>query len=301
MAEAPATAVQPVPRKALLEGIAAILVVVAIWTSFILIARYTATRTLTAWDLGALRLGAAALVMLPLMLRRGMAGLSLRRALALATTAGLGFPLMAYAAFGFAPVAHASVFMPGILPLWTALLALVLLGIRPSGPQAVGLGLILAAAVLLLADQGHATPGAWRGDLLFAGASFSWALYTIAARRWQVPAIQATGAVAIGAALLYLPVYALLLPKGLAATSGAEILFQAFYHGVIAVVISLFAYTRALAVLGAARTTLITALVPGLAAVLAVPLLGEPLTLAILAGLVLSTTGMLVGVLGGRG
>ena len=67
----------------------------------------------------------------------------------------------------------------------------------------------------------------------------------------------------------------------------------------MSVVLNTLLYTRMVATFGPTVSTMITALVPGVAAVAAVPLLGEPLTAAAVVGLVAVTAGMLVGVSGG--
>ena len=46
---------------------------------------------------------------------------------------GLMYALLAYSGFFYAPAAHASVLLPGSLPLWTSLLAVVVLGERIDG------------------------------------------------------------------------------------------------------------------------------------------------------------------------
>jgi drug/metabolite transporter (DMT)-like permease len=51
---------------------------------------------------------------------------------------------------------------------------------------------------------------------------------------------------------------------------------------------------------GPVRTTMLTALVPGLSALTAVAVLGEPLGLALIGGLALVTAGILVGVRAAR-
>lgn len=280
------------PRRELLVGLACAAVVVAVWTAFLLVSRAGAVGTLLPYDLAALRFGVAGLVMLPVLLRSGLAGLRLAQALLLVVSAGLGFPLLAYAAFALAPAAHGGVMMTGTLPLWTAILAGLLLGERLGGARLASLALILAGVASLALPLLGGSPSVLAGDLLFAGASFSWAIYTIAARAWAVPPLPATAIVAVGAALLYLPVYLLFLPKGLAATPAAELVLQGLFQGVVAVIVSLLAFTRAVAALGPAPTTMIAALVPGLGAVLAVPLLGEPLEPWAVAGLVLVSLGM---------
>lgn len=288
-----APAARPVtPRRELLVGLACAAVVVAVWTAFLLVSRAGAVGTLLPYDMAALRFGVAAVVMAPVLVRHGLAGLSLRQALLLVASAGLGFPLLAYAAFALAPAAHAGVMMTGTLPLWTALLAALVLREPLGGLRLASLALIVLGVAALAASLGQGAPGTWRGDLLFAAGSMCWAVYTIAARAWRLPPVTATAIVAVGAAALYLPVYAVALPKGLTATSWGEIALQGLFQGVFAVIVSLLAFTRAVAALGAGPTTMIAALVPGLAAVLAVPLLDEPLGGWAVSGLALVSVGM---------
>ena len=62
-------------------------------------------------------------------------------------------------------------------------------------------------------------------------------------------------------------------------------------------VVSGIAFTRMIQHYGPVRSTMITALVPGLSAIGAVLFLGEPLHWNLVAGLALVTTGILLGVL----
>jgi len=62
-------------------------------------------------------------------------------------------------------------------------------------------------------------------------------------------------------------------------------------------VVSGIAFTRMIQHFGPVRSTMITALVPGLSAMGAVLFLGEPMHWSLVAGLLLVTAGILVGVL----
>ncbi|MFD1733124.1 EamA family transporter [Deinococcus malanensis] len=99
-----------------------------IWSGFILVSRLGAQGTLSAFDVAALRFGVSGLVMLPYLLRHGAGGLTLPQVAALGVSAGLGYAMLAYSGFQLAPAAHAAVFMPGMLPFFTAALAWWFLG-----------------------------------------------------------------------------------------------------------------------------------------------------------------------------
>lgn len=298
-AEASAQPRQPLSRD-LAAGLAAGALVVAIWTAFLLVSRAGVLGPLAPTDIAGLRIGVASVAVLPIVLRHGLAGLRLHQAALLVATAGLGFPLLAYAGFAHAPASHAAVMMPGTLPLWTALLARLVLREPLSGRRVLSLALIFAGVAALASGLEAAPAGAWRGDLLFASASLSWAIFTVAARVWKVDPLKAAGVVGLGAGLCYLPIWILLLPKGLAGAGWPELVAQGIYHGLLAFLVAFVAFTRCVAILGPGPTTMLTALVPGLGAVLAVPILGEPLTLAAVGGLALVTAGMLTTVTGLR-
>ncbi|MBB6558200.1 drug/metabolite transporter (DMT)-like permease [Acidovorax soli] len=304
-------------------GLLAALVTVTIWTSFIVIARASAQRSLAPLDISLLRIVGASLVLLPwgwwlVRRRRAQMGASAPASslggvspLPLSTTALLGifggvlYAVLAYAGFFHAPATHAAVLMPGSLPLWTALLAVVVLRDRITPLRALGLALIVAGDLLvggrsLLA--GFAGGDVWKGDLLFMLAAACWASYSVQARRLAVDAVQATIAITAFALLVYVPVWGVLVALGtvtshLRQAPWSEILFQLVFQGGGSVVVSGIAFTRMIQHYGPVRSTMITALVPGLSAVGAVLFLGEPMHWNLGAGLALVTTGILLGVL----
>ena len=304
-------------------GLLAAVVTVTIWTGFIIIARASAQRTLTPFDIALLRIVGASLVLLPWgwwMVRRrhaalgasapassqpGISPLSLRTTALLGSFGGLLYALLAYSGFFHAPATHAAVLMPGSLPLWTALLAAWLLRDHITPLRAAGLALIVAGDLLvggrslLAAFSGG---DVWKGDLLFMLAASSWATYSVLARRHAVDAVQATIAITAFACMVYLPSYALLVWLGavtshLAQAPWSEIAFQMLFQGGGSVVVSGIGFTRMIQHYGPVRSTMITALVPGLSAVGAVVFLNEPMHWNLVAGLLLVTAGILVGVL----
>ena len=299
-------------------GLVAALVTVAIWTGFIVIGRASAGFSLLPFDIALLRIVGAGAVLLPWgwwLARRERAAASLwglsplplplRPTLLAGLFGGLLYALLCYAGFFFAPAAHASVLMPGSLPLWTALLAAALLGERIPAARALGLACILAGGLLVggagllaaLAGGGEV----WKGDLIFIGASFCWSMYGVLARRFGLDPVRATIAISVFALLAYLPTFALLvatgvLPTRLGAAPWGEIVFQMLFQGVGSVVISGITFVQMVRAFGPVKSTMITALVPGLSALGAVIFLGEPLGWNLLAGLALVTAGILFGV-----
>ncbi|RYF79705.1 MAG: DMT family transporter [Comamonadaceae bacterium] len=333
-------------------GIGAAVITVAMWTAFIIIARASAARSLTPLDLAAARIVGAALVLLPWgwwLVRQaratgaasgpiqgssffGLSPMSLRLTALAGVFGAVLYAVFSYTGFFYAPAAHASVLMPGSLPLWTALLAALVLRDRITPVRALGLVLIVAGDLLvggrsllhafsgsetwgpaLAAAQTSLPPegapvalappgsGVWKGDLLFMAAAFCWACYAIVVRRHGLDAVRATIAITVFAMFSFVPVYALLVGLGvlnsqLTSAPVGEVLFQMLFQGVGSVVISGITFTQMVRHFGPVRSTMITALVPGLSALGAVFFLGEPLHVNLLLGLALVTAGILFGV-----
>jgi drug/metabolite transporter (DMT)-like permease len=141
----------------------------------------------------------------------------------------------------------------------------------------------------------------WKGDILFVCASTCWALYAVTCRKHGLGAVPATIAVVVFCALSFVPVYLLLVASGaiasqLATAPWSEMLFQAVWQGMGSVVISGITFTKMIQYFGPIRSTMLTAVVPGLSAIGAVIFLGEPLYWNLIAGLALVTVGIVVGV-----
>ncbi len=304
-------------------GIASAITTIAVWTMFIVVARFMALKSLTPLDIVLCRIVGAALVLLPwgfFMVRKMRAEnpqaatslwispLPLQLTVTLGLFGGVGYAVLAYSAFTFAPAAHGSVLMPGLLPLSTALLSVLLLGEVLSKPRKMGLllilcgGLLVGGASIWKAYTDSSTGGqVWKGDVLFVMASSCWAFYTVLCRKHKLDAVPTTIAVIVFCVFTFIPLYALLVGAGLlvskiSAAPMWEILFQTFWQGMGSVVISGIAFTQMIRYFGPVRSTMLTAIVPGLSALGAVIFLGEPLGWNLMMGLGLVTAGIVVGV-----
>ena len=292
--------------------IASAIVVVAIWTLFLVLTRQGVKGGFTPWDLAFVRFGFAAAVVLPVFLwrpaGRRFGKLTMGRALAVALFAGLGLTCLVFTGLSFAPAAHAAVLTTGTLPFSVAIFSWWMFGDRIAGRKLLSLGLILLGVLCMAwyafvstaaaGAQTGAQAGAWRGDILFPLASASWAMFVVLVRRWGVGAVDATLATALISFVLYAPVYLLFLPKQMMAAPWLDIVWNGVFQGIFALVVSMSLYTRVVQAFGPSRTTMITAVCPGLAALIAVPMLGEPLSALVLMGLAAVTAGMVVGVSG---
>ena len=281
-------------------GLIAAFFAICIWTGFILVSRHGGKSVLTGWDVTALRFGVGSLIALFFLPRVTLPPYKV--ILLFSTFGGIGYSVVVYAGFRLAPAAHAAVLLPGSLPFATAVIAWLWLRQKPSPAQRIALLLVFIGITLTAADTlthgAHLTGTQMLGDLLFLCGSSSWAVFTLLLRRYPMPPLTAAVTTTLGSAILYLPVWWLFLPSTLNQAPVAEIAMQAAYQGVLVVFVAMMLYTFAVRSLGGQTVTLLMAIVPGLSALAAVPVLGEPLSLFTLAGLGAVTTGA---VLGARG
>ena len=141
----------------------------------------------------------------------------------------------------------------------------------------------------------------WIGDLLFVCASICWSAYSVTVRRFGLDAARATMAITAFALVSFGPLFSLLvllniLPSHFSQASWTEILLQVSFQGVGSVAISGITFTQMIRSYGPVKSTMITAVVPGLSALGAVIILGEPMSWNLMVGLALVTCGILFGV-----
>jgi drug/metabolite transporter (DMT)-like permease len=278
-------------------GLIAAFFAICIWAGFILVSRHGGKSVLTGWDVTALRFGVGSLIALFFLPRVTLPPYKV--ILLFSAFGGIGYSVVVYAGFRMAPAAHASVLLPGSLPFATAVIAWLWLRQKPSPAQRIALILVFIGITLTAADTlyhgAHLTGMQMIGDLLFLCGSSSWAVFTLLLRRYPMPPLTAAVTTTLGSAILYLPVWWLFLPSTLSQAPVAEIAMQAAYQGVLVVFVAMMLYTFAVRSLGGQTVTLLMAIVPGVSALAAVPVLGEPISLLTLAGLGAVTMGAVLG------
>ncbi|HEX6210987.1 MAG TPA: DMT family transporter [Methylomirabilota bacterium] len=266
-------------RPRLVLALVAGLVAMLLYAGQFVLSRWSIQRTLSLWDLAALRFAAAGLLLLPVVLRHGLAGaagVGWGRSLVLALSAGGPYTLIMFAGLALAPAGHGAVIIPGATPVVSTMLVWLWFGERPWPARLVGLALVVVGLVLVgwPGISGAAGERIWLGDLLFVVAGVLWGLFTVLARRWQVDPLRAT-AMVWTLALAYLPIYAAFAGDRLLQAPRGEVVFQALYQGVGVAILALALYSWAIRELGASVASLLMPLVPVLGMLLAVPVLGE--------------------------
>jgi drug/metabolite transporter (DMT)-like permease len=292
------SAAAPGGRGALL-GWAAAFATVLIWAFWMVGTRHAVTHSLPPAAIGLLRFGVPALVLAPFWWRalarlRGSPAGRPAPLVALGLL-GSGAPFFLTVATGmrYAPAAEIGALLPGTMPLFVALIGWGFLGeriapVRVFGFALVGLGVVLIGGAGLL-DLGG---GAWRGHGLLLAGALQWGIYTHAYRASGLKPLEAAGCVALASVLILLPAGAPALAAAAGSGLAGPVLVQAVLQGLLSGVAGMVLYGVAIDRLGASRAAAISPLGPFLAALLAVPLLGDVPGLVAGLGLAASAAGV---------
>jgi drug/metabolite transporter (DMT)-like permease len=257
-----------------LYGLAA----VSLWAAWVVAVRLGIRTSLKPWDITAIRFAVAGVILLPYLLKKGLAVERLGGWGLAAIMLGGGAPmvLLAYGGLAFAPAAHAASLYTALIPVYVAILAWGVLGEAFTVARRIGLVLIVAGAFGIVWGAGG-TIGTRQnvGHVLFVGAGLLWACYTVALQKARLEGLHAAALAAVASLITYVPAYFVFFGVGLFDTPWRDLALQAFVHGILVAVISLLLYGRAVRLLGASSGSAFAALAPAITALLAIPILDE--------------------------
>jgi drug/metabolite transporter (DMT)-like permease len=214
--------------------------------------------------------------------------------------AGLGFTAVAgynwlfLTGLTLAPATDGSIIVPGLAPIFTMILAALVLGERLGVRAFVGFGIAAVGLVLVVSPAAGGGSERLLGDLFFVAGAALWGVYSVLARRastrFNAISVSLYG-IAFGTVVL---VPLAVIEGGLGSLTGApvEALAGIGYLAVFGTVGAFVLLNLGVARLGAARASAFALLVPVVGVLSSVWLLGEtigPMTLvggaAVLAGL----------------
>ena len=291
-------------------GIAALLLATFSWGGMFLVSKGVLVHVSPAW-FTLVRYGISALVLLPLLARRGPTVWHKLRANALGLSvrgfAGFGvFSILLLTGLALSVPSHGAVIVATV-PMSTQMLRWVLDGIRPSRATLLTSALALAGVVVVsgvLASTSSAEVSTWRGDLLVFGSTLGWVWYTRGAARYaELDVLEYTGMTVL-ASLPLLAIAALLFTSvGLAEVPHLADLEATWpsllYVGAISSAVAVLAFNYGVRALGAVTATGFMNFVP--VSVLLIGLvMGKLPTAAELAGMAMVVTALLIHTMASR-
>jgi drug/metabolite transporter (DMT)-like permease len=266
-------------KRSLLIGVLCGASAALCWAAGFVVAKHGITIGFSPAELAFHRFFWSGLILMPLGLRAGFAnlgGMGWRRGLIVSVLAGPPQAFTAYTGFILVPLGHGTTVQPATAALAGLILASLVLHETMTTVRKIG-AIAIVAGLLIYGAESFTTTGSHgvAGDLLFVTAGIFWATFGMLLRLWQIHGMRAIGVVATLSILIYLPIYFVIYGwHDFFVHGAAETWLQIVTQGLIAGVLPIYLYARAVTLLGAGRTATFTALVPVFGAVIGVAALG---------------------------
>jgi drug/metabolite transporter (DMT)-like permease len=236
------------------------------------------------------------LLLMPMVLRDGIAdlgGFGWGRGLVVTVLSGPPQALLAYTGFMLVPLGHGTTIQPACAALFGLILASLVLGERMTAQRIIG-AVAIIAGLIVFGVESLATIGSHGvgGDLLFTTAGLFWATFGMLLRQWRLVGVRAVAVVGALSVLIYAPLHALFIGyDGMLRMGWQENLLQLVVQGILAGMLPIYLFARAVMLLGAGRAATFPALVPGFALIIGYLALGVLPSIAQLVGLVIVVIG----------
>lgn len=286
--------------RRLLPGIAVGLAAASIGALYTVFARWGISQGMEASDMTFLRFAVAGLVMLPFLVRVLWADtksffVQWRAWLAVSLLAGPLFGILMFTALKWAPASHAAVFPFAAMSVMGTLMSAWVLKEPLSPRKLVGVVIIIAGLLVLSGlETNTLSAKTLAGDALFVAAGTLWAAFGMVMRTKRLNPMVATSVISFAALVTYVPTYLHVIGMSrLLAVPASVFWTELIIQGLIAGVGTLYTYSKMVSLLGPARAALFPALAPGIAALLAWPVLGHMPSVTELTGLLISIAGLI--------
>lgn len=265
---------------------------VFIWAGWIILSRVGVQSSLTPEDITFLRFGTGAFVTLPFALTYDWRKLTLWKAVVVSL--GCGFPYTMFSFYGLQIIkaANAGVIVNGLLPVFGAILAFLVLGESTTRKRVIAIAIILAANLTMMGNPGHFADR-WFGWLMLLCASLVFSSYMFLGKRWGYTVKDVLAFLPLINIVIFIPIW-LVSDSGITETTFSAILTQSLYQGVLVSVITLMLTFYAIQHIGAMSLSIFFSFVPFVTAIMAWVLLGETLSLHEIMAIVLCSVGLLI-------
>ena len=275
------------------KGYTSILTAVLIWAGWMVATRFAVNEAVAPLDLALLRYGVPAICLAPWWMQCGVLARGVPR-WALLMMMGWGAPFVIFMAMAMetASVAHVAAIVPCVMPLFAGAMSYAIFGERFGLSEKIGFGLIaLGAAFIIIPLVGAGDEAALGNIGLLMLCALGWASFSVAFKRSGLTPPQAAGLVclystiAVGALLVW-------VGSSLSDMDWQVIAFHGTAQGLLSGAVATIAFGVAIQSLGPPRAASFSALVPGLAALIAYLWLGEVPTALDTIALILASLGV---------
>ncbi|HEY5306031.1 MAG TPA: DMT family transporter [Pseudolabrys sp.] len=284
------------PSREILIGILCGTAAALGWAAGFVAAKHGISAGFSPADLAFHRFFWSGLLLMPIVLRDGikdLGGIGWGRGLMMSILSGPPQSMIAYTGFMLVPLGHGTTIQPATAALSGLILATLVLGEHATGQRIFG-GVTIIAGLLVFGFESLTTIGGHGvgGDLLFALAGLFWATFGILLRHWRVSGTRAVAAIGALSVLVFAPLYLIFVGyDGILRMGWTENLLQVVVQGILAGMLPIYLFARAVILLGAGRAATFTALVPGFGLIIGYLALGVVPSIPQVIGLVIVVIG----------
>ena len=247
-----------------------------IWGAWPVITALGVQASLSPLQLVMLRIFVSAPLLLPWVFRGRNSWREWRRVLLLSLLAGAPYSFIASSGFSYTSATHGGVIIPGTIMLTSLFASHFFLHDRLNRFRILGaIGILVGLALLAFGAAGGGNSASLIGDLIFAAAGVLWASYTLLLRLWPMDPVVVTARVAfvslfwVGAALPFTGI------PDFSDIPTDMLTLQIVWQGTISSVLAIIFFNKGVAILGAARASVLNAIIPVVSTLLAFFILSE--------------------------
>ena len=268
------------------------IVLVCIWSGWIVVSRLGVQNTLEPADITLLRYSTACLATAPLILRYDWRKFKPLHYLAVGL--GVGFPYTLLSFYGLRAIkaAHAGVLVNGMLPVLGLIVAWLLFNQRITPLRYAAIALIFLSN-LIMAGSDLFSMSHLRGILLLLAAAGVYMMHMTGIRQWRFDWRDVLVTVPVVNVILFIPLW-FLFPSALFKAPMDEIVLQSVYQGIVVNIAALMCVAYTIRKLGLITASLYMSFVPVVTALFAWIFLGEHLILREILGIAGCSAGLLL-------
>lgn len=292
--------------KQQIVGVFAALVTVLIWSSYFLSLRIGALTPLTLVELSFFRYAVPGLILLPIFIKSMREYSKVPKIYLFGIVIGSGLPFFLFSAYGMqlTQVAYGSTLIPGTVPLFVTLIAVIIYKQPLPIFRQFGLfGICSGIVAMIIPSQFHLDRYLLLGQGIFIVCAFLWAIFTISIRQSGLSPLKVAALAAFPNGVLITLWIAVTHPElGYTALPVSAVLMQLVVQGILVGIFSGLCFSKAIMSIGAEKTAAIGAATPAIASFLATMMLGETIHMSLFMGMVFVIGGVFIasGVLSGE-
>ncbi|MCP4969847.1 MAG: DMT family transporter [Arcobacter sp.] len=285
-----------ITKKQEVIGIIFALITVLIWSSYALSLRVAALSPLTLIELTFFRYAIPGFLLLPIFIKSFKEYRKVPPLYIFGIVFGSGVLFFLFSGLGMqlTKVAYGSTLIPGTIPLFVTLLAVIVYKQAFPSSRKIGISTICFGVIVMLIHAGSSFDvNLLIGQGLFLLSALMWSFFTIGIRQSGLSPLKVAALAAVPNGFFILLWIIVTMPElAYMQLSFYSLIAQAFVQGIIIGIFSGICFSAAIVRLGAEKTSAIGALTPACATFLATIFLGEEMDINLLLGMTLVIVGV---------